>query len=257
MEIILNPKIDNAPAINAVIAAASNGDKIIFPPGSFPIHAPILITGKTIRLEGDNTTIATSLNTSALVVKGGSIKPTKIIGIDFVNYYHSPDSNADGLQISGIVHMEDCWIKGFGGNGISVTADLGTYKTNASFSSFRNLLISANKKHGMYFQGGDANQCNCYHIDVRDNAGYGIYDHSFLGNQFFGCMAHNNGAKVLSNYCADDPNNRAGFFGCYSEQGSAPEMLCGAATWHGGLPANGFKLASWAKVYINVNSKYQ
>ena len=257
MRIVLNinPKVDNSPSINAAIAAAKEGDTIQFPSGLIPIHEPIVVD-KRLNLIGDEdgtTEIATSLNSTALIVSKGSIRPTKILNIFFRNAY-GLNKTCDGVQISAIVDMENCWVKSFGGNGITVSADVGKLKTNASFSKFSNLLISENSGHGIYFQGGDANQCSVIHCDARDNKGIGFYDHSFLGNQFFGCMAHYNGAKVLPNYSADDPNNRATFIGCYSEQGSAPEILAGCATWHGGLAANGFELRSWAKVFTKEPS---
>lgn len=244
----LKHTIDNSDIINGVIESANPGDVIMFPPGKFPIHSPVMVNNR-VTLKGNETQIVAGTNTTALMIRGTDIKPIVIDGIDFINAYGLPDSNMNGVFISGIVHFRNSWIKSFGGHGIVITADVITTKTNASFSRFDNLIVSENKGSGLYFQGGDANQCNCYHIDVRDNGGHGIWDHSFLGNQFFGCMAHSN---KLSNYCADDLNNRAGFFGCYSEQGSPGEELGGAATWHGGLAANGFKLSNWAKVYINT-----
>ena len=239
----LSESKDNAPLINSALSKAKEGDRVILPDGSFPINSPLQIT-KPLRFEGGNTTILTNLNTSALIIQNYSIKPVRVSSIDFFN---NSDSG-DGIIVNGITHLEYSWVKGFGGNGITVSADVGTTQSNASFSKFQSVLISECKKSGMFFQGGDANQCNCYHIDVRDNGEWGIYDHSFLGNQFFGCMAHGN---QKGNYCADDPNNRASFFGCYSEQGNAPDILSGAATWHGGLAANGFILRAWAKIYVN------
>lgn len=242
----IKPTIDNSTIINNTISKAKDGDILIFPQGDFPIHKTIIQENKAINLEGNNTNINIALNVPALIVRGTTL--SNISGFTFDNWYGLEDGNTDGVIISSVVKMQNCWIKNFGGNGITVSADVTTNGYNASFSKFVDLLISNNKGHGIYFQGGDANQCKAYDMDVRDNGGVGIYDHSFLGNQFFGCMAHYN---AKGNYRADDPNNRAGFYGCYSEQGSPPEYLAGAATWHGGLAANGFELHSWAKVFIN------
>lgn len=241
----VKPTIDNSTIINNAISKAKDRDILIFPDGKFPIHKPIIQTNKIVHWQGGNTQILAALNISALIIKGNPDLKTFISNIDFINW---ECGDSDGLKISTVVVMENIQVNGFGGNGITVSADVSN-GTNASGSIFRNILIANNGKHGIYFQGGDANKCSCYDIDVRDNKGVGIYDHSFLGNFFSGCMAHSN----ERNYMADDANNRATFIGCYSEQGSLPEFLAGASTWHGGLPANGFELSQWAKVYCDTS----
>jgi len=243
----INPKGDNSATIQAAIDSAVTGDTIQFPSGYVPIYQTIQLN-KRLKLIGDETIVRPYFNVPALIVSGyNDIKPAIIDGIDFFNAYNKDDKSNDGVVCMCITHLRNSWIKAFGGHGVNVHGDISHSKTNASFSRFDNLTISENKGSGMYFQGGDSNQSNCYHIDIRDNLGYGIWDHSFLGNQFFGCMAHNN---HLGNYRADDANNRTGFFGCYSEGGSPPDYLNGSATWHGGLAANTIALHGYSKVYM-------
>lgn len=238
----IKPTIDNSTIINNAISKAKERDTIIFPElGKFPIYKTLLQVDKVLYWEGNNSQLL-CLQT-ALIIKGNPDLKSFIRDLDFVNY----DQAGDGVLISSVVVMENVQVNGFIGNGLVVSADV-TNGTNASGSIFRNILIANNKGNGIYLQGGDANKCSFYDADVRDNGENGIYDHSFLGNSFTNCMAHSNGK---SNYRADDANNRATFVGCYSEQGSAPEFLAGAATWHGGLPANGFELSQWAKVYCD------
>jgi hypothetical protein len=252
--------IDSAALIIKAFADASTGDTIIFPDTKISVNSTLQLT-KAVWLKGSyNSQLCTGLNVTALEITGNWFKPARITDIDFINWYGKDDRSADGLRIHAVVDMQRCWVKSFGGTGIVVSGDIAHGKTNASFSKFEDVLISENGNHGIYFQGGDANQCTVFHCDARDNKGVGFYDHSFLGNQFLSCMAHLNGRKdldpatkrgTLSNYRADDANNRAGFYGCYSESGSAPEWLNGACTWHGGFPSNGVALYGHSKFYYD------
>lgn len=240
----IKPTIDNSTIINNVISKAKDRDILVFPAGDFSIHKTLIQKDKILHWEGDFTNLNVALNVPALEIRCNRYPPMSYIsGMNFINWYGLEDSNSRGVLISAIVKMEDCWISGFGGDGLVVSADLESINTNASGSIFRNLLISGNKGKAIYTQGGDANKCSFYDIDFRDN-GDGIDDRSFLGNYFSGCMAHNN----ARNYKADGQYST--FVGCYSESGSLPEYLSGGATWFGGTPANGFELHGYAKVYL-------
>jgi hypothetical protein len=255
--------IDSAALIIKAFADASTGDTIIFPDTKISVNSTLQLT-KAVWLKGSyNSQLCTGLNVTALEITGNWFKPARITDIDFINWYGKDDRSADGLRIHAVVDMQRCWVKSFGGTGIVVSGDIAHGKTNASFSKFEDVLISENGNHGIYFQGGDANQCTVFHCDARDNKGVGFYDHSFLGNQFLslhgtlkrkkrpGSRQHKRG--TLSNYRADDANNRAGFYGCYSESGSAPEWLNGACTWHGGFPSNGVAYCMVMLNFIMMN----
>lgn len=238
----IKPTIDNSTIINKAIVSSKNGDTLIFPSGKFPIHSPIVIENKNLFIETSdrNTEILVSLNTPALIITGNIDKKTYIKDLKFINY---GDGSNDGVIVSSVVVFENLEISVFK-TGLTVSADISN-DTQASGSIFRNILIANCTKDGIYTQGGDANKCSFYDIDVRDCKENGINECSFLGNYYSGCMAHNNGR----NYRSYGGNNYSTFTGCYSEQGSLPEYLSGAQTWFGGLPGNGFELHGYAKVY--------
>lgn len=245
----LKAGVDNAPYINSVIRKAKEGNTIVWKEGTWTISSPI-IQDKTIHWEGvENTVIQATRPTTLLKITGGY--KSVISRIKFQGYYSIWDGDKgptfDGIEVNSLVRMVDCTIRNMWGNGITVSADVHTGHGNASKSKFENLDIMECKGSGMYFQGGDANQCGVYDVDIRDCNGAAILDNSFLGNQFYGCMAHNN---KKGSFKASDPNNRSGFYGCYAEGGHEPVYLAGAACWFGGLPSDGIILASpWARVF--------
>lgn len=244
----IRPDIDNSNIVNRALELAKEGSTIVWKEGRFPIGTTI-VQNKTLHWEGQEETTLVATNPMTLAQFAGGYKSV-INRVDFKGYYSIWDKEGptfDGVAVNSLVRMIDCTIRNVWGNGITVSADVHTGNGNASKSKFENIDIMECRGNGMYFQGGDANQCGVYDVDVRDCNGAGIHDNSFLGNQFYGCMTHNNKG---GSYKATDPNNRTGFYGCYSEGGQEPVYLDGAACWFGGLPSDGIILASpWAKVY--------
>lgn len=250
----LSEAIDNSPKINRAIEMAKDKDILVFPDGHYPIQKTLMQINKGLRWEGaGQTELMTALPVPGIHLKTNqSQSDTFITGIDFVNHYGGADNTPEqhGIICNVILNMSYCKIKSYWGHGIVVSADIehNGAGSNASFSKFEKLLIASNRRSGMYFQGGDANQCNSFAIDIRDNWGWGIEDGSFLGNQFFGCMAHNNGE---GNYTATDINNRSTFFGCYSEGGSPPCRFYGQAMIFGGLWSGNVELYDNAQAFWN------
>lgn len=232
----------NAKSLNYAIETAKDKTRLIFPNGTFLLYDTLFQSGKKLFWEGaEETVFMISHNGPGLRIGPGDY--THLNNITFFNRQWV-DGQQNGIEVQGLVISENLTIRNFFGNGLHISADIGHSKTNSSFCRFTSLTVSGCKGSGVYLKGGDANQCNFYHTDVRDNQGYGIHDSSFLGNQFFGCMAHNN---LKGNYRADDLNSRTGFYGCYSELGSPKEYLAGHSFWIGGLPSNGIELNGFAK----------
>lgn len=229
---------NNTSSIQAAINKAKDGDTVIFPSGIFKIIDTILIKNKGLKLIGDNTWFYQYLGKPALVFDRD--QPTETTYLDNINLkYAYGFDEPNGMEIAVPIVIENCTVKDFFGNGIVISADVNTRPgTNASFSKLTTVSVSGCRKNGILFQGGDANSCFISHVDVRDNWECGINDSSFLGNYFFGCMAHNNGR----NYIAYGANSRANFVSCYSEGGSKPEFLDGNSMWIGGMPTNGIEL---------------
>jgi hypothetical protein len=246
------PDKDNSKILNRQIETARDGTTIIFPKGEFLIMSSIIHKNKTLYWEGqrageNTTTLKIGSNVTALEFNG--YRKSYFSRIRFINNFNDATESQDGLRIYGPVKMEDCEVRNFFGNGIVVFADIKTKSGgNASFCRFNDVAISGCHKSGMYFHGGDANQCNVDGVDVRDNWGYGILDASYLGNQFRGCMAHNN---RRGNYMASGVNNRSGFVLCYSEGDSPISYFHGHARVFGGLWSGGAIVEHKAEAYIS------
>lgn len=150
----------------------------------------------------------------------------------------NPD--AHGIRMRGKIAVRGVQVRGFGGNGIHVVADVnpGPNHGNANCFEIDVARITNCKGHGLYIDGGDANAGNVKALDVTENGGWGIYDSSFLGNTFIGCHAAGNG---LGPYKTDNPNARSLFLGCYSEGGQNPSEIQFPSMVIGGLHGAGVK----------------
>lgn len=242
----IRPDIDNSGIINNVIAGAKDKDRIVFPNGSYPIHHAIQQNNKGLSWEGaEDSNIVAGLDCEGVIFRTNVSVKSEVERINFINKFATNTKAA--ITISQVVKISDCDIKDWGAWAVIVSADVitGGQNANSSFSKLEDLFISGCKGGGIYFQGGDANQCFINHCDVRDCTGIAFHDNSFLGNQFFGCMVHN----CSGCYSATQDSNRAGFFGCYAEQDSGQVVLHGRSVWVGGFPAGGIDKGGYANVY--------
>jgi hypothetical protein len=108
------------------------------------------------------------------------------------NGYNSATS-AGLLVQSGGGYYEDLWVNGFDGDGIQNVGDVGS-STNSNNNHYTRCYITYNGRHGMFFAGGDSNQCTVDHCDIVGNARHSIYENSFLGNSFLGVHSASNGS---------------------------------------------------------------
>lgn len=222
----------------AIDAVPSWGREVIqLPEGDNHFTTPISIIDKGIVLQG-------GARTNLIFPGTGIIIDTTWSGAGRV---HLNDLNiicankaalTNGVEIHAITSMKNCEIRNFGGAGVYIDADIAVHHRNASHSKF-DTVISEQNGTGFFMKGGDANQMCFFVCDARDNDGWGFDDESFLGCQFFGCMAH---ANKAGHYKTGDANNRSSFFGCYGEGDSPPNFAMAKTTFIGGLLGNSFKL---------------
>lgn len=244
----LKPSSDNSGIINRQLEIAKEGSTIVWPEGKYQIASPIM-QAKTLHWEGSEETIIEAQHPMTFAVFSRGYKSV-ISRIKFEGYHSVrdvKDPTFDAVIVNSLVNMRDCKIMNAWGNGITVQASL---PLNASKCKFENIDIGQCKGNGMYFQGGDANQCSSYDMDIRDCDGIGIWDNSFLGNNFFSCMTHaNRGGSYKAGDEKDlaNQNSRSGFFGCYAEGDQGPVILCGHSRWYGGLAARGITVYNFAK----------
>lgn len=239
----LRPDRDNAPVLNRVIEAAKEGSTLVWKDGRYPINSTIM-QGKALHWEGAEDTWVDALQPLTFAEFTGGSREAVINRVNFKGFYPIQDGpkgpTFDGLLVNTIVHLSYLTVRNAWGNAVTCSANMATGRGNASFSYFGFMNLIECKENGLYFQGGDANQCEGRRVDVRDCNGIAIRDDSYLGNQFYACMTHNNKG---GSYRAGDANNFTGFYGCYAEGGQPPIYLDGHATWHGGLASNGIDVA--------------
>jgi hypothetical protein len=121
-----------------------------------------------------------------------------------------------GIRVNAVCSLADCYIQGFGGNGVHIEAAVPARGANSWKMS--NVHIY-NCHHGLYVDGPDTNAGNCIGVSVVANSGWGVFDSSFLGNTYIGCHAAGNG---LGSYKSDGQNSRSIFLSCYAESDNPP-----------------------------------
>lgn len=144
-----------------------------------------------------------------------------------------------GIDINANVHIENVAVRGFGGNGIDISADI-TGGTNANCFYLARIFTYDNAGHGVYCTGGDSNAGVGVQINAMNNGEYGIRDDSFLGNTWLACHTAGNAAGA---YYMVGVNSRSVMVGCYSESDQPASYLGPKAMVLGGLGAAGFTLA--------------
>jgi hypothetical protein len=162
------------------------------------------------------------------------------------------DYHYHGIYVNTVSRLDNVDVESFSGHGIRVYASVGDAPpTNASSFIIDRCRIRNMRGAGIYISGPDANQGMVTAADVRDNGLCGIWDASFLGNQFFACMAHNNGigGTIGGHYRVTNLNARSTFFGCYGEGGSAPSFIGGNGTFIGGT--NETVLSGSGSIWVN------
>lgn len=232
--------------INKIKKAAS---ETIFqlPDWELNLMEPIEIFDKTISIIGNQTKLWSHHNEPAISVKRKDVGSIAFLSDFSIQNVHGQTSENHGVVINVPTQMNNVIISNFSGNGIHMQGN-NEKGTDVSFSKISNVKVENCRGDGIYIQGADANQSLFYGIDVRDNDGWGINDESFLGNQYYGCMAHTNGqptyydsdkTKWKGHYRVADANASSTFTNCYGEQDSRPSIVNGSTIIIGGFHANG------------------
>lgn len=143
-----------------------------------------------------------------------------------------------GIFLEVTARIVNCSILGFRENGIKIIGNTGSIpSTNANTWLVSQCTMLLNGTNGLYVNGADANTGNCFNVLTNSNGGWGIYDSSFLGNTYTGCISETN---ILGPYKSDSANARNIFLGCYSEPDQPPSDIIPTSMVVGGLHAAGF-----------------
>jgi Pectate lyase superfamily protein len=137
------------------------------------------------------------------------------------------DGTFSGIVLYTRAQVENCSILGFRHDGIHINTSAG-FGRNANGWRVQNCFTQSNGRHGMYVSGGDANAGLALSVHALSNVRWGIYDRSFLGNTYVGCLTETNGHihprdegdpfdSFGGGYRTTNPNARHVMLGCYAE----------------------------------------
>lgn len=158
-----------------------------------------------IRVQGGRTVGANGTKADDYVGGRCTIRGLHLRG----GYVHgsTPEGEFHGVHLRDTASVQDCYISQFQGDGLFIIGDV-NFGNNTNCSEVSRSVVES-CRNGVYLQGGDANACSFYHVNVSSNRQWGIFDRSFLGNSFFGCHSATNGTLVDSSGPSVIPANRA------------------------------------------------
>lgn len=218
----------------AIIDAAPLQSVFKLEADDYHFNEPLIWKNKSVWLIGTNGTRFIFPNGSRGIVinRDQSIPRNRIQNIRIETFGEKTSPDAHGITVTAVTDLYNVFIKNFAGGGFNLIADVQAAKTDVIQSQIYNCEAAECGKDGFYFQGGDASSINVIGCSARDNGGYGFWDNSYLGNHFFGTIAH---ASGKGHYRADNGNNRSTFTGCYGEQDSPMSLFGGVTRVYGGL----------------------
>jgi hypothetical protein len=131
--------------------------------------------------------------------------------------------------------MEFCNVRGFVADGIHIEGFAqGTPPTNANGWVLYNCRVVNCGGDGLHATGPDANQGECYGLDVAACLGWGIDDESFLGNQYYSPQVATCG---LGSYRTTNQNARTVLYSPYAESNQPAAQLKSKTLVIGGILA--------------------
>ena len=129
-------------------------------------------------------------------------KLTNITILGDANSFSNPlawNISKHGIVVKSPVDFNGVWVRYFDGCGIYISNDLTSeIPGNSNTSTFNDCHAYQNLLHGIYIKGGDANAMSFTNCDVVSNGGVGIYDKSFLGNNYAYNHVASNGSPEVS-----------------------------------------------------------
>lgn len=132
-----------------------------------------------------------------------------------------------GLYIEAKLSMHNLEISHFPGDGVSIYGDAEVERqTNADKCLAVNVRSYQNRGNGWTLRGTTANWGVYSMIDGTNNAGWGVYDESFLGNTYLSPHTANNALGSYYAHSVGDTNNQKGTFFCpYAEKDQPPSRV--------------------------------
>lgn len=204
--------------------------------------------GGEININGVLYTIVSNTNVSMVLSANvptytGDAEVTKLPAATDVparfNIYH-------GIDLRGAVQIDGVQVRSFSGDGIHAdsSAWLTAYpggEPNMNGSHIHRASLYFNEGHGLYLHGTNSNIITVSNIDTTSNKGWGVYDHSFLGNTYIGNHASTN---YYGSYRLGEAIGGSSGFGNYDEGGNPSNVFGQYTTWFGGQNGAGMMKAA-------------
>jgi len=154
-----------------------------------------------------------------------------IEGLAFVGAAGAASALPDGIWLRARAVLRNCSFVGFQGNGIRIEANTGSAPYgNANNWRIDDCAAVNNVGHGLFVNGQDVNAGLCTALDVSSNAGWGMWDSSFLGNCYIGVHSAGNAGGSFKHDGGPTP-----YIGCYIEGGQPLAEFGQGALLIGGL----------------------
>ncbi len=141
------------------------------------------------------------------------IEKLSIIGIANGSYPTDPKDYNHGILSFSPIKVTDCFISGFGGNGIHIESSTNGTGKNTDLWKLNNIEIIY-CKNGLFIIGPDSQVGVATSINTHSNKHYGICDCADLGNTFIACHSSYNGFYVADGVFPNEVNyfrERGGF----------------------------------------------
>jgi hypothetical protein len=228
------------------LIGSDESGSIFVPKGDYRMATSLEFGEKTIHMFGETRAEnISSLQTSKLIFDTGLdglklsyLNPDTGESVIENLFIQSAGHSVSGSEVGITINQKSYWrnvtVYGFKGDGIVIEGALPSTHTN--LAAFERVKSAFNGGNGFYIVGADANQMTFITCDAVENDGWGFYDESFLGNQYFAC--HCNGNE-LGSYKVVDDSARSTFVGCYSEEyGNRKSEITQYCNVLGGLHGN-------------------
>lgn len=244
-----DPNIDNGAIINAYTADKTMANLFI-PNGLWYCDTTINIINRTISMRGQNmngSVFTFPMGRTGIRVDRNKQATSQMLEGCLENFMIqargkdttadiSSDEAAQGIKLWQRYQLRDISIYGFAFRGLEIFGALQSLGHDANLIKATNVRIASCGSDGVFIVGPDSNAGTFTSIDVVDCRGWGINDHSFLGNTWIGCHTNNNKG---GSYNVQNSTAASLFMGCYSEVGQPPARFHKAVVAMGGLHGAG------------------
>lgn len=100
------------------------------------------------------------------------------------------------------VILDNVWVEGFKYDGFHINTRTGINDNSHNANVFRcySCIATQNGRHGLYVMGENSNAGLIINFNATSNAGWGLYERSFLGNTYIGGHCAENGHFITNIY---------------------------------------------------------